>query len=117
MTPSWMTGATFAVAFCALPFAAAAESLIKYRKSVSVQVGQSVVVHGYRGECGQEPNLSEVQLPQLETGELSLGKMGVRESGRCDGKTPAVEIIFTATKAGREKFEVQGDTVSVRVKD
>jgi hypothetical protein len=99
------------------PLAISAETTIKYRKSVSVQVGQSVVVHGIRGECGEEPNLSQVTLPKLETGELSLGKMGVRSSNRCGGMTPAVEVIFTATKAGREKFEIEGDDVSVRVKD
>jgi hypothetical protein len=117
MTASWMATAALAISIAAVPFTALAEGTIKYRKSVSLQVGQSVVVHGIRGECGQEPVLSQVKLPRLSTGELSLGKMGVRQSGSCDGLTPAVEVIFTATSAGREKFEVEGDPITVRVKD
>ena len=116
MTPSWIAAAAVTVALV-IPFAASAEALIRYRKSVSLQVGQPMVVHSYRGECGQEPVLSSIQLPKLKTGQLSLGKMGARDSKRCGGRTPAVEVIFTATQSGREKFEVQGDDISVRVKD
>jgi hypothetical protein len=117
MKPFGKLLAAVAVSLALLPLAASAETTIKYRKSVSVQVGQSIVVHGIRGECGAEPNLSSVTLPKLETGELSLGKMGERTSNRCGGMTPAVEVIFTATKAGREKFEIEGDPISVRVKE
>jgi hypothetical protein len=117
MSASWLATAALAVGLSTVPLSALTEATIKYRKSVSLHVGQSVVVHGIRGECGQEPVLSEIKLPGLATGELRLGKMGVRQSGRCDGLTPAVEMIFTATSAGRETFEVEGDKISVRVKD
>jgi hypothetical protein len=96
---------------------AAQEVEIKYRERVTLNVGESVVIHGYRGECGALPAPAEIKLPALKTGTLSIGREGVRNSNRCDGKTPAVEIIFTATTPGRETFEVQGDDVTVRVRN
>ena len=99
------------------PLTATAETEIKYREKVTLSVGQSVVVHGYRGDCGQAPDPAEIRLPALQTGTLSIGKAGQRSSKRCKGMTPALEIIFTATAPGRETFEVQGDDISVRVKE
>jgi len=99
------------------PLAAQSEGEIKYRERVTVEVGQSVVVYGYRGDCGQLPTAGQVELPTLKTGKLSTGKAGIRTSKRCKGKTPAVEVIFTATTPGRETFELQGDDISVRVKN
>jgi hypothetical protein len=117
MRALWMATAVLAFGLSAFPFTAMAETTIKYRKSVTLQVGQSIVVHGIRGECGENPDLAEIVLPKPKTGELSLGKFGVRQSNRCNGKTPAVEVIFTAKTAGREKFEGEGDDITVRVKD
>jgi hypothetical protein len=106
-----------AILTATLPLMASAEAEIKYKAKVTVSVGQSVVVYGYRGECGQAPDVGAIDLPTLQTGKLSIGKAGMRDSKRCKGMTPAVEIIFTATAAGKEKFEVQGDDISVRVKE
>lgn len=89
---------------------------IEYRETVTVNVGQSVVVHGYRGECGKLPAKGDISFPALKTGKLSIGAAGIRLSNRCGGDTPALQVIFTATTAGREKFEVQGDPISVRVR-
>lgn len=94
----------------------AQENVIKYTERVTLAVGQSAVIHGIRGECGQNPVKSEISLPALKTGALSLGKPGVRNSGSCGGPTPAIEVIFTATAKGRESFVVEGDKISVRVK-
>lgn len=100
-----------------LPVAVLAqETTISYKERVTLSVGQSVVIHGIRGDCGQPPAKSEISLPALQTGTLSLGKLGVRNSGSCGGPTPAIEVIFTATTKGRESFEVEGDKISVRVK-
>jgi hypothetical protein len=94
---------------------ASAQTDIKYLESLSLKVGQSAVIYGYRGDCGQLPARNAVALPPLATGTLTVGKQGIKDSGRC-GLTPAVEIIFTATAPGRESFEVQGDKITVRVK-
>ena len=93
-----------------------AQSTIDYRERVSLRVGQSAVIYGYRGDCGKEPTAGDVELPQTTTGTLSLGKIGVTNSNRCGGRTPAVDIIFTATKPGRESFELNGDEITVRVR-
>lgn len=109
-----LTGFAVMVAVLSAPTLALAET-IAYKERVSVSVGQSVVVYGYRGDCGQPPASGAIDLPALKTGTLSVGKAGTKNSGTC-GPTPAVEIIFTATTPGRESFEVQGDKITVRVK-
>jgi len=68
---------------------------------VTLDVGDSVVVYRYRGDCGSLPTKTQVELPTLKTGKLSIGKDGIRNSKSCNGKTHAVEIIFTATSPGR----------------
>ena len=93
-----------------------AQTAIEYRERVTLQVGQSVVVYGYRGECGKAPVANQIALPALATGSLSLGKPGTSNSNTCGGATPAVEIVFTATAPGRESFQLRGDKISVRVK-
>lgn len=101
----------------ASPLAAQSGPDIKFREKVTLSVGESVVIYGYRGDCGALPAAGDIDLPSPKTGTLSTGRDGFRQSKRCNGKTPAVEIIFTATTPGREKFEIQGDGISVRVKD
>jgi hypothetical protein len=117
VTPYRLRAACAGLLLLATPLAAQSAKEIKYRENVTLKVGQSVVVYGYRGDCGQLPTSGQVELPTLQTGTLSTGKAGVRNSKRCNGKTPAVEIIFTATTPGREKFELQGDDITVRVKN
>jgi hypothetical protein len=98
-----------------LPFAAQAED-IPFVGKINLDVGQSIVIYGHRGECGALPTDADIDLPTLETGTLSIGKAGQRKSKKCNGMTPAVEIIFTATAPGREKFEIDGDDFTARVK-
>ena len=95
---------------------AQSSNIIEYRERATIAVGQSIVIHGARGECGQAPSKSSISLPKLKTGTLSLGKSGVRDSNSCGGNTPAIEVIFTGTIAGRESFELFGDKVTLRVK-
>ena len=99
------------------PAVAQSGNEIEYRERVIVNVGESVVIHGIRGECGQLPARGDITLPALTTGTLSVGAEGYRQSQRCNGDTPAVEVIFTATAPGREKFEIEGDPISVRVRN
>jgi hypothetical protein len=101
---------------CCLPLSAQAENNIPQKERLTLEVGQSAVIYGHRGDCGQLPTADQIELPTLKTGTLSVGQEGQRESRRCGGITPAVEIIFTATTPGRERFEIDGDDFSVRVK-
>jgi hypothetical protein len=105
------------VAAISAPATAQSTNEIDYRERVTLNVGESVVVHSIRGECGQLPTRDDLGLPALTTGTLSIGNEGFRNSRRCNGNTPAVEVIFTATAPGRERFEIDGDTVSVRVRN
>ena len=90
---------------------------IPFNKSVELNVGQSMVVHGYRGECGKRPeNVDPKRTRATKLGVLSNGKWGVTKSRKCGGWTPAVEIIFTANKKGRETIKVSGENIKVRVR-
>lgn len=109
--------ACLVLASLAAPLAAQSGKEIKFRERVTLDVGQSVVIYGYRGDCGALPTKAQIELPALKTGTLSLGAEGFRNSKRCKGDTPAVEIIFTATTPGRESFEIQGDGITVRVRN
>jgi hypothetical protein len=99
-----------------LPASAFAQSSdIPYVRDIDLRVGQSTVIYGYIDDCGVAP--TRVRLPQSRTGTLSVGRMGARESRRCGGRVPAVEIVFTGNRAGREEFRINEDRFTVRVRD
>lgn len=86
-------------------------------KKVELKVGQSKIVNGFRGECGERPKgVDTGRTRDTKLGTLSIGKWGMKKSGRCKGWTPAVEVIFKASKAGRETIDVNGDKIRVTVK-
>lgn len=95
---------------------------IKFKNRVNIKVGQAMVVHGYRGECGAMPTQARMKQAadnlnaKLTTGRIQFGKPGVRRSGACNGETPAVETIFVATTPGRERVKVHGDEILFIVK-
>ena len=90
---------------------------IPFNQSVNLKVGQSIIVHGFRGECGQRPkNVDPNRTRKTKLGVLSNGKWGVTKSRRCGGWTPAVEVIFKAQKKGRETIEVAGEKIKVSVR-
>ena len=90
---------------------------IQTLKKVELKVGQSKIVNGFRGECGERPkNIDKNRTRDTKLGTLSIGNWGMKKSGRCKGWTPAVEIIFKAKKTGRETIEVNGDKIRVTVK-
>ncbi|WP_299626723.1 hypothetical protein [uncultured Tateyamaria sp.] len=90
---------------------------IPFHRSVDMKVGQSMVVNGFRGECGARPrNVDPNRTRDTKLGVLSNGKWGVTKSRTCGGWTPAVEIIFTARKKGRETITVAGERIKVRVR-
>ena len=117
MSAHRLTLAAALALLCPAPLAAQSLPEIDYRERVTLNVGESVVVYGYRGDCGELPTPDQIKLPTLKTGTLSTGNPGQRMSNRCGGRTPAVEVIFTATTPGRERFELQGDDISVRVRN
>lgn len=94
--------------------------LIEAREVVTAKVGQSVVVHGSRGRCGEEPpGWEEVfaGLPKLSSGVWSDGGVGVRVSRACSGGTPARAVVFTATHPGEERFTLYDDPITIRVSE
>ncbi|MCZ0813198.1 MAG: hypothetical protein ACQEVT_18825 [Pseudomonadota bacterium] len=95
---------------------------VKFRSSVTLKVGQAAIVHGARGECGQLPSKADLARnkrnldPTLKTGHIVFGKLGVRKSGGCKGRTPVYETIFVADRPGKETVKIHGDTVRITVK-
>lgn len=94
---------------------ASVENVIPYLEKFELKVGESQIFYDYIGECGVVPQ--NVKLPKLRTGTLTTGQAGELGPKRCKGQVPALEIIFTATKKGRESFTVNGDDFSVRVRE
>ena len=90
--------------------AADADNPIKGQSEVTLKVGQSKVIWGWRGECGTRPKgVDPKRTRATKLGVLSNGKWGVFKSRSCGGWTPAVEIIYTAKKKGREVITTQFD--------
>ena len=91
---------------------------IEAHEMVAAKVGQSVVVHGSRGRCGEQPpDWEEVfqGLPPLSNGVWSDGGVGIRVSRACSGGTPARAVVFTATHPGEERFTLYDDPITIRV--
>lgn len=89
-----------------------------YIRSVSVRVGDALIIHGARGNnCGPPPEWEETvkRLPQLATGTLADGGVGTRFSRQCGGRVPARAILFTATKPGTEQTTLFGDSITISV--
>ncbi|MCD7059099.1 hypothetical protein [Pelagibacterium xiamenense] len=91
---------------------------VEYRRSISLRVGESSVVHGARSNCGErapdwETTLS--RLPVLDIGTWSDGGEGRRYSRACGGPTPARGVVFTATRPGLVEFTLYGDPVTIHV--
>ncbi len=106
----------------ATPALADSSNKIKFRDRVTLEVGQAIVVHGRRGECGALPTQADLAKSKqdidakLSTGHIRFGKPGVRRSGGCGGWTPAYETIFVADRPGRERVSIHGDEVRITVK-
>lgn len=107
----------FATVFLASTAQADPNLRIHYKERVTLNVGQSVVVHGMRGrKCGVAPRNPRLDHPTTDLGRLSLGKVGVRASVACNGDTPAIEVIFTARRKGRETINLFGDIIEIQVR-
>jgi hypothetical protein len=95
----------------------AAAQNIPFNPTVSVQVGQSVVLKGVRGECGQAaPAFKQLnRLPKSSLGSLSDGGTGTAASRACGRPTPVRAIRFTARKAGSEQITIYDDAITITV--
>jgi hypothetical protein len=92
--------------------------LIVLRPHVSLQVGESIVIHGERGDCGKPPPDWEyvlTRLPISRIGSFSDGGVVRRNSNFCRGETPARAVTFTASRSGVEELLVLGDVMRVTV--
>lgn len=92
--------------------------LIVWRPHVSLVVGESLIIHGERGDCGKAPPDWEyvtTRLPISRIGEFSDGGIVRRNSNFCRGETPARAVTFTAQKPGVEELLVLGDIMRVSV--
>ncbi len=97
--------------------AADADNQIPLHRNIELKVGQSMIVHGFRGECGKRPtNVDPNRTRATKLGILRNGNWGVTRSRTCGGWTPAVEVIFEARKPGRETITVAGEEIRVRVR-
>lgn len=91
---------------------------IPYRDRITLKVGQSAVIHGARGACGEQPppwNAARWELPPLYIGAWSDGGIGYRISRACDGPTPARAVVFTAINPGEESIVIFNDPVLITV--
>ncbi|MFG6082171.1 hypothetical protein ACEUZ9_002814 [Paracoccus litorisediminis] len=111
-----LIGISAAAVLLAASAMAQGQNVVPYRKTVQLQVGQAMVVHGLRGDCGSLPAKSKMKPVQFKTGHIQYGKQGVRKSGSCGGMTPVYEAIFVAERPGKEKIELFGDPISITVK-
>ncbi|MBN16403.1 MAG: hypothetical protein CMJ15_14510 [Pelagibacterium sp.] len=91
---------------------------IEYHRLVTLGVGDSEIIHGRRGACGEMPPAWEVtrkDLPDIDIGSWSDGGIGLRNSRSCGGPTPARALMFTATAPGRTDFDLYSDPITIRV--
>ncbi|MBB3809451.1 hypothetical protein [Pseudochelatococcus contaminans] len=93
-------------------------TLFYMRSTVRVAVGESLIVHGNRGDCGEQPPSWQdtlANLPPMTIGRWSDGGVGKRGSNTCGGPTPARAVVFTGTQPGEDKIMLYGDLVFIRV--
>lgn len=96
-----------------------------YHRSVSLKVGQSIVLKGVRNHnCGTRPPgwaSIQRQLPKSKLGSFSDGGTGTVQSNFCrerhDIKRVAARgVRFTARTRGQERLTILRDPVSITVR-
>jgi hypothetical protein len=96
-------------------------SPIEYSRTITLNVGESAIIHAYRAQCGSasapswDYTVGSGYLTPSSLGTYSDGGVGTRHSRSCGGATPARAIKFTAVTPGSETFEMFGDQVSITV--
>lgn len=119
--------AVFRISAIALPLAGLAfgpastaeAAHFKFNKSVTMKVGQRVVLKGVRNRrCGgRTPRWSTTvtRLPATRLGTYYNAGAGTAYSERCGATVPARGIGFTATRAGETTVKIFGDEIKIKV--
>ena len=87
-------------------------------QDVSLNVGESMIVHGAVEQCGYSTlKWAEIShlLPNSETGFFSNAGRSFIKLDRCGGTTPALRVRFTANTVGSENLTVFGDPMNITV--
>lgn len=91
----------------------------KYRRAVTLQIGQSIILKGVRShDCSDRaPSWGHVRsgLPKTKLGKFSNGGKGYTDSNSCGGRVAARGIRFTAKKSGKETLTIFKDSVRITV--
>lgn len=105
---------------CSISLIAAEARDIRYKKTVTLRVGQTTTLKGVRSHnCGDRaPSWSEVRggLPRSRTGSFSNGGAGTVKSRSCGGRVGARGVRFTAKRPGRERLRIYNDYVRITVR-
>ena len=100
---------------------AASEALVAdYLPYVSLEVGETAIIHGARSRaCSVAPRWEHIRdaLPELATGMLSDGGVATRYSRRCNERVEVRAILFTATHVGTEQITLYGDAIEIHVSE
>ncbi len=113
--PRWSIGMALAVivagglGYAMLASAGDDSPTIGYLPFAELKVGESVLVHAKRGECGKPPpewREIEHEIPVLKTGRLVDDGLGTSRSTTCGGLTPGRLVRFEAQYPGEEVFEL-----------
>lgn len=92
----------------------------KYRKKVTLKIGQSTILKGVRspGCIDAVPSWQNLkrELPNSNLGTFSDGGSGVVKSNYCKKTVGARGIRFTAQRAGKERLRIFADPVRIIVK-
>ncbi len=97
----------------------------RYHRSVTLKVGQSIVLKGVRNSnCGtRAPSWSSLarQLPSTSLGSFSDGGAGTVQSDFCKKRfkiksVAARGVRFTAKQRGKQKLTIFRDPVSITVR-
>lgn len=112
-------------AFLLTPATSSLAKDIPYHRSVTLKVGQTIVLKGVRSSnCGTEaPSWQTIskKLPASKLGSYSDGGAGTVKSNHCFNTygihyVPARGVRFTAKTRGTEKLKIFLDPVSITVK-
>lgn len=95
--------------------------MIGYDARVRLLVGESLLIHGDRGDCdgGRVPTWSYTlsRVPHSNLGTFSDGGLARKMSNFCNAVVPVRAVRFTAHKAGAEEVRLLGDFIKVSVTD
>jgi len=97
------------VGYYMLPAVGDDSRTIGYLPFAELKVGESVLVHAKRGECGKPPpewHEIEHEIPVLATGRLVDDGLGTSRSTTCGGLTPGRLVRFEAQQPGEEVFDL-----------